>query len=183
MSDPSPEDHGLASPTLAQLYLAQGHVEHARSTCHELLEQDPTNGYALALLERLRPVEAAHVGARFAASSATGIELGVGQLELSWSVPPSLLATHEDARLDVVFAIAALRGAHAHDPVATALRYSSVRCLDPSGAHRLQAPLGPASAAVMLVLSPGPRRPPDLLTGHTRRPAQRVLAVAAPLSW
>jgi hypothetical protein len=55
--------------------------------------------------------------------------------------------------------------------------------LDASGTHRFDAPLGPASAAVMLVVSPGPRQPPTLLTGHTRRPASRVLAVADPLSW
>jgi hypothetical protein len=191
VSDPPealPEELGLASPTLAQLYLAQGHVEHARTTCKQVLEQEPTNGYALALLERLRPVELARVGVRFVASSVTGIDLGAGLLELSWSVPRSLLElpgmledARNDTRIDVVFAIATLRGAH--EPVATALRYSSVRCLDASGSHRLDAPLGPASAAVMLVLSPGPRRTPTLLSGHTRRPAARVLAVADPVSW
>jgi hypothetical protein len=202
VNDPAaalPEELGLASPTLAQLYLAQGHVEHARTICKQVLEQDSTNGYALALLERLRPVETARVRVRFVASSATGNELGAGQLEFNWSVPRSLLElpgmladTRNETRLDVVFAIASLRSGAmqrsgttrgALEPIATALRYSSVRCLDASGSHRLDAPLGPASAAVMLVLSPGPRLPPTLLSGHTRRPAARVLAVADPVSW
>ncbi|KIG15937.1 hypothetical protein DB30_05128 [Enhygromyxa salina] len=184
MKDPLAEDHGLASPTLAQVYLAQGHVEHARTTCKQVLEHDATNGYALALLERLRPVETATLSVRFCASSATGVDLGAGQLEFDWSVPDSLLelpGMPDNTRLDVVFAIAALRDASRG--VGPALRYSSVRCLDPSGTHRLDAPLGPASAAVMLVLSPGPRRPKTLLSGHTRRPPARVLAVAEPLSW
>ena len=44
----------LASPTLALLYLAQGHPRRARATLAEVLEAEPENGYALALLERLR---------------------------------------------------------------------------------------------------------------------------------
>ncbi|PRQ00542.1 hypothetical protein [Enhygromyxa salina] len=184
MKHPPPDQHGLASPTLAHVYLAQGHIEHARQTCAAVLEDEPTNGFALALLERLRPVETAKLAVRFAASSATGIDLGAGQLEFSWSVPASLLelpGMPDNSRLDVVFAIAALRDTH--DPGAMALRYSSLRCLDPAGTRLIDAPLGPASAAVMLVLSPGPRQPPTLLAGHARRPASRVLAVADPLSW
>ncbi|PRQ02225.1 hypothetical protein ENSA5_25600 [Enhygromyxa salina] len=178
-------DHGLASPTLAQLYLAQGHPGRARTICREVLADDPTNGYALALLERLRRASAARLEARlearFVPSSEAGIELGAGELELSWSVPRGLLAEYDDARVDVVLAIAAPRATLVPQP--TTLRYTSLRCLDLQATARREAPLGPASAAAILVLSPGPQRKPTLLSPRPRRPGLRVLAVAESLSW
>jgi hypothetical protein len=167
-------DSGLASATLAQLYLEQGHTERALAICRELLERDPCNGHALALERRMRVQPRASLGARFVSSSAAGVDLGVGQLELEWSVPRSLFTELDDARLDVVVAIA-----RAGMP---ALRYTSVRCLDLVATRLLDVPLGPASAAAVLVISAGPRRR-SVLADVRRRPDLRVLAVAEPVRW
>lgn len=43
----------IASPTLALLYLSQGHLGRARTIVAELLERDPTDGQALVLARRL----------------------------------------------------------------------------------------------------------------------------------
>ena len=173
-------DGGLATATLAQLYLEQGHPARALAICREVLADDPTNGYALELERRLRVEAVATLAVRFVSSSAAGVELGVGQLELRWSVPRHLLATHDDARLDVVVAIAVAREAAREGP--PVLRYTSVRCLDLEASARLDVPLGPASAAVALMLSASTDRR-VALTELRLRPALRVLAVAEPISW
>jgi hypothetical protein len=176
-------DSGLASPTLAQLYLEQGHTERALAICREVLERDPCNGHALVLVRRMRVQPRARLYARFVSSSAAGVDLGLGQLELEWSVPRSVLTELDDARLDVVVALAGRHdgGAGAHDGP-PALRYTSVRCLDLVATWRLDVPLGPASAAAVLVLGAGPRRR-SVLADFRRRPDLRVLAVAEPVSW
>jgi hypothetical protein len=180
-------DAQLASATLAQLYLEQGHTERALAICRELLERDPCNGHALLLERRMRVQPRASLGARFVSSSAAGVDLGVGQLELEWSVPRSLLTGLDDARLDVVIALARQHGAEAHERTSTtrsagALRYTSIRCLDLVATRLLDVPLGPASAAVVLVLSAGPRRR-TVVADVRRRPDLRVLAVAEPVHW
>ena len=43
----------IASPTLALLYLAQGHFGRARAIVEQLLARDPTDGQALVLARRL----------------------------------------------------------------------------------------------------------------------------------
>lgn len=45
----------IASPTLALLYVAQGHVPKARAILAELLAADPFDGHALALAQRIGP--------------------------------------------------------------------------------------------------------------------------------
>jgi hypothetical protein len=144
----------LASPTLAQLYLAQGHPGRARATLDEVLADDPHNGMALALRERLRLHPQAEVHARFEPGSGFG-----GEIELSWSVPERF----PDMRLELVFAIARLRDD-------SALRFSSRICRAPRGTERIPAPLGPASAALALVV-------------REQGKTLRFLAVAEPLSW
>lgn len=178
-------DAQLASATLASLYLEQGHTERALAICHELLERDPCNGHALLLERRMRPQPRASLGARFVSSSAAGVDLGVGQLELEWSVPRDLLTGLgeglDDARLDVVIALARRHGADAHEGP-PALRYTSIRCLDRVATRLLDVPLGPASAAAVLVLSAGPRRR-TMVADVRRRPDLRVLAVAELVCW
>ncbi len=44
----------LASPTLAALYLRQGHIERAASVVESLLQQNPEDGVALALGHRIQ---------------------------------------------------------------------------------------------------------------------------------
>jgi hypothetical protein len=174
-------DAQLASATLAQLYLEQGHTERALAICRELLERDPCNGHALVLERRMRVQPRASLDVRFVSSSAAGVDLGVGQLELKWSVPRALLTELDDARLDVVIALAKRHGADAHEGP-PALRYTSIRCLDLVATWLLDVPLGPASAAVVLVLSAGPRRR-TVVADVRRRPDLRVLAVAEPVRW
>jgi hypothetical protein len=151
----------LASATLALLYLAQGHRSRAQATLREVLEAEPTNGYALALHHRMQSRPHARLDARFVASSAAaGIDIGAGELELDWSIPEQLVPPEH--RLDVVVAFATRDR--------TSLRFTSIPCLEPTATQRMPAPLGPASAAVALLASmPG-------------RPA-RLLAVAEPRSW
>ncbi len=166
----------LASPTLAQLYLAQGHPRRARATLQEVLEDDPYNGHALVMLDRLHERARPDIYARFIASddlegsseerSFTSIStMFAGELELRWSVPASLPWPHPDLldRLEVVVAIARLRAG-------SSMRYTSLTCSGPQGRQRLSAPLGPASAAVALV-------------AHGRSGQLVFLAVADPLSW
>jgi hypothetical protein len=92
-----------------------------------------------------------------------------------------LLTGLDDARLDVVIALARRHGAEAHQGTST-LRYTSIRCLDLVSKRLLDVPLGPASAAVVLVLSAGPRRR-TVVADVRRRPDLRVLAVAEPVRW
>ena len=173
MTDPD-RQAGLVSATLAQLYLAQGHDARARAVLDEVLARDPDNGHALLLRARLRQIAAASLELRFVAREGTLEAMGVGELELSWSVPRSLLDAHADARVDVVVGFAV-----GDDP---SLRYTSVRCLDLVASRRLDAPTGPASAACALVLSAGPGRRRSLLEDPSRPPL-RVLATAEALSW
>ncbi len=44
----------LASPTLAALYLRQGHLQRAGSVVESLLEKNPEDGVALALSHRIQ---------------------------------------------------------------------------------------------------------------------------------
>lgn len=150
----------LASPTLAQLYLAQGHLRRARATLDEVLDSDPYNGHALALLARMHDRPRAEVHASFVASEG----VFAGELELRWSVPDSLWPDPElDDRLELVIAIARLRAG-------PSLRFTSLACAGPRGNRRMSAPLGPASAAVALVAREADGR-------------LRFLAVADPPSW
>jgi hypothetical protein len=147
----------LASPTLALLYLAQGHRSRAAATLDEVLELEPSNGYALALRERMRARPRPELTLRFVASSAAGVEIGAGELELRWAIPPEL--REHERRFDVVIALATRRRPSLH--------YTSIPCLDREAVQRIPAPLGPASVAAVLV---------------ARSPFE-LLAVAAPMSW
>jgi hypothetical protein len=161
----------IASATLALLYLAQGHRARAEATLSEVLASDPSNGYALALHDRMQPRPTAQLHARFVASSTgiggidiggidIGAHLGIGELELEWSIPEPIIPA--DHRLDVVVAFATRDRA--------SLRLTSIACLDRQAVQRISAPLGPASAAIALLAS----KPCGPL---------RLLAVAEPISW
>ncbi len=52
----------LASPTLALLYISQGHRAHAREVVEEILGRDSTDGHALVLRDRLRAHSEAMLG-------------------------------------------------------------------------------------------------------------------------
>lgn len=150
----------IASPTLALLYLAQGHRARAQATVNEVLALEPFNGYALALRERMHEAPKVELSARFVPRAAAVIDIGAGELELRWAIPPALV--DPERRLDVVIAIATRQRA--------VLAYTSIPCLDRRATQRFATPLGPASAAVALVAS----RPGGSL---------EILAVAEPQSW
>jgi hypothetical protein len=66
----------IVSPTLAQLYIAQGHVARARETIDQILAADPELGEALVLRDRLD------------ANAQARLELEIDrEVVLRWSVP------------------------------------------------------------------------------------------------
>jgi hypothetical protein len=72
----------IASPTLALLYLSQGHLGRARAIVDALLERDPTDGQALVLARRLASRANAHLESRIEDDQLTmkwqGVQLGDG---------------------------------------------------------------------------------------------------------
>jgi hypothetical protein len=70
----------IASPTLALLYLSQGHLGTARTIVGQLLQRDPFDGQALVLARRLAARGSAHieceVTAEHIAISWQGVEVG-----------------------------------------------------------------------------------------------------------
>lgn len=157
----------LASPTLALLYLAQGHRSRARATLDEVLAADPFNGHALALVPRVRALPPVRLGAQLVAESPTG---SGASLELRWFVDPRHL--EGDERLSLALGISRLRAA---DP---ALCFEAHSCSGTRGRKRLPAGRGPASAAVALIASTSGA--PELPISEA---GQRVLAVADVVSW
>jgi tetratricopeptide repeat protein len=125
----------LATPTLARLYLGQGHFDRARAVLTACLQRDPKDGHALALLRR--------IDARSDASLA--MTLNGDRLLLKWTG-----VARPSTRSVVVVAIAAMAG--------TAARWvTSMRCKDPFGRWEcpLPFPRGSASACIGHVDSTG----------------------------
>lgn len=54
----------LASPTMAQIFMHQGHLQRARETIDAVLEGDPEAGAALVIRERLRALDGPAIQAR-----------------------------------------------------------------------------------------------------------------------
>lgn len=76
-----PKTDLLASPTLAQLYLAQGHHARAREQVTALLAKQPRNGVALSIQQRLVTLERPR------------LELEADRsLRLRWEIPSHLWA-------------------------------------------------------------------------------------------
>lgn len=176
MSGGGESTRGLASPTLAQLYLEQGHPDRARDTCEAILVRSPFNGFALAMLERLREEPEARLSGgllRDVQFDGSRHEVAV---ELSWSVPRELLAPYDDPRVDLVLALSVTRG------TGCSLRYTSFRCRELDGTQRIALSSGPASAAISLVLGSARTRGSALAHSAHHRPL-RYLAIAPPLSW
>lgn len=96
----------IASPTLALLYLAQGHFGRARTIVAQLLERDPTDGQALVLARRL----AARGNARI------GCDIEPQHIVLTWQGVEVEPDTH------VVWVLTARDGGSAR------MRVSSARC-------------------------------------------------------
>ena len=120
----------LASPTLAQLYVTQGHYERATRVLKAVLAADPANGHALALKKRLAArrggevkLERSAVG--LAVHYRTGLRTGTG-----WHV--------------VVETWGAKGGGATPRPL------TSQPCPDRDGELSFTAPPGPGSASACL---------------------------------
>lgn len=123
-------DDPLASATLAQLYVAQGHDARARRVLASVLEGDPLNGHALALEKRLA-----------AASNATlRIEKRAGLLRLHFATRDGTIP--DEVR---VATWQLVDGQPRASPAAT------LACDGERGKLELPIPDGPGSASACLV--------------------------------
>ncbi len=120
----------LASPTLAQLYITQGHYERAESVLEAVLGAQPLNAHALALRERVDARRCAHLS----------LARQDTQLLARFAAPHELA---EDVH--VLLASWRLVGGR---PVSEPLR--SRACLGAEGELLFPAPAGPASACACL---------------------------------
>lgn len=126
-------DAPLASATLAQLYLAQGHPDQAAQIVDELLAKNPHDGHALALRTRMHHPAAASL--ELLDSSTAGpirVRYRIGELESTMGPAHVLLAT------------AGLR------PDQRAIRVTSIPCEGPAGMVEFRRPGGPGSARLAL---------------------------------
>jgi hypothetical protein len=114
----------IASPTLAQLYIAQGHLRKARSVVAEVLERDPLDGHALHLASRLRAVGDAQLTASVAA----------GEIALRWQGIPAVPQAHV---VLVCFA-------------GGVVRVGSIPCTAATGRWAAPCPPAPGSAAACI---------------------------------
>jgi hypothetical protein len=114
----------IASPTLAQLYIAQGHLRKARSVVAEVLERDPLDGHALHLASRLSAV----VEAQLTAS------VDAGEITLRWQRIPVVPQTH--------VVLVCFAGGVA--------RVGSIPCTSSTGRWAAPRPAAPGSAAACI---------------------------------
>jgi hypothetical protein len=118
----------IATPTLARLYLGQGHVERARDVIEDCLARDPWDGHALALRDRL------------AARSEATVTVGhSGELlQLAWN------GVEQPARASVVLVAITLSGA----PIATWV--TSTPCATAIGSREIAVPFARGSACACI---------------------------------
>ena len=130
------EAPALASATLAQLYMQQGHLEQARRVVARVLTREPFHGHALALAARL----AARARVRLYAAFQPGRGVVV-----RWHDAPTDRALHlVAARFQPVAGL----------PGRTSVHVTSVRCRQVAGEHTFAVAGGtrPAPASVSLCL-------------------------------
>jgi hypothetical protein len=114
----------IASPTLAQLYIAQGHLRKARAVVAEVLERDPLDGHALHLASRLRAVGEAQLT----------VSVDAGEIALRWQRVPNAPRTH-------VVLVCFVDGV---------VRVASVLCASSTGRWAARRPEAPGSAAACI---------------------------------
>lgn len=132
----------LASATLAQLYMQQGHLEQARRVAARVLAGDPFHGHALALAARLATRSRARLYAAF--------QPGRGVV-VRWHDAPEAPGLHLIAA--TFHPVPALAGR-------TSVDLTSIRCQAAAGEHTFPVAGGtrPAPASVSLCLARlGPR--------------------------
>ena len=143
----------IATPTLARLYLGQGHVERARAVIDDCLARDPWDGHALVLRDRL---------AARSEASVTIVHTG-DALRLAWN------AVEDPASAHVVLVAITQSGA----PIATWV--TSLRCATAIGSREIALPFARGSACACI----GRVEP----AGRRTAGGFAVLTVARPLSW
>jgi hypothetical protein len=169
----------LATATLAQLYMQQGHLEQARRVLARVLAADPFHEHALALAARLAARSRARLYAAFHPDEGVVVR---------WHDAP------DDPDLHLILAtFRPLPGAAGR----TGLHVTSARCRTPAGEHTFPvagaARLAPASASLCLArlrpTPPGSRAPGEATSG-ARSPADaaagpglEILAVHEAISW
>ncbi len=118
----------LATPTLARLYLGQGHFDRARAVLLACIERNPGDGHALALLHRIEARSEANL-----VVSTSG-----DRLVVKWT------GVREPTTRSVVLVAIAPVGA-------TATRWvSSVRCAEPFGRWDCPLPFGRGSVCASI---------------------------------
>jgi hypothetical protein len=118
----------IATPTLARLYLGQGHVERARAVIADCLARDPWDGHALALRDRLAARSDASLAITHAGDS----------LRIAWN------AVEEPTRAQVVLVAITQSGA----PIATWV--TSTRCATTIGSWEIALPFARGSACACI---------------------------------
>lgn len=145
MSDaPAP---ALATATLAQLYMQQGHLEQARRVLARVLTGDPFHEHALALAARLAARSRARLYAAFHPDEGVVVR---------WHDAPDAPDLHL-----ILATVRPVPGA----PGRTVVHVTSARCRAPAGEHTFPLPgparRGPASASLCLARLRRPRAPTD----------------------
>jgi hypothetical protein len=126
----------IASPTLALLYLSQGHFGRARSIVAQLLQRDPHDGNALVLQRRL--------GAR--SNARLSCEVEGDRFQLGWQG----VETHEDMHVVWVLTTAFTAGSDGFGVGAPLWRVGSQRCTRSFGAvsHPVPWPRGAIACCI-----------------------------------
>jgi hypothetical protein len=151
---PDPSDP-LASATLAQLYISQGHAGRARRVIDQILSEEAHHGAALALRKRLE----------MHGHTALSVELEPSCVRVRWRLEANAL---DDHALHVLVQIHWRRRLRRGSIISS--RATSSRCEVTNGTARFQRPAGPGSISVALA--------------HLDEGRQvRILAAAEPLSW
>lgn len=131
-------DDPLATPTLANLYLAQGHALRALQIARERLEADPLDGAALAIAERVRR----RTSATLELEARPGMVVVRWKVEWSDAAPPDLhllLATVRATRFPSV-------------------RITSLPCDASAGEAEVALRQGPASGTLAIAYLDASRR-------------------------
>lgn len=84
----------LATPTLARLYMGQGHFDRARAVLHACLRRDPHDGHALVLVRRMQARSDAAVTLALVTDRGRPGSSGAPRLVVEWTALADSAACH-----------------------------------------------------------------------------------------
>ena len=119
----------IASPTLAQLYIKQGHLGHAHEVLAQVLDEDPRNGVALVLRDRLH----------HRAAGTLALEVERGELDIKWQH----VRLRPNLHLVLMWTFRERDGS-------LHMRVTSVPCASQRGRHRVSTPAPHGSVVVSI---------------------------------